>query len=194
MTKKVLHGNFSPNDLASLIYLHFNRENIEVHKIGSKDQVIVQIKSSKNSNSGGKTAIGINFQSFEDGVIVNIGEQKWAGIAASLGYSALAAIHNPFSLIGRIDDIAQDIENLSLEEEIWRVLENNAELNGSKFDLSDRLKRITCEYCKSANPIDAPNCISCGAPMGDLQPRTCQKCGYIIDRPETICPNCGAHV
>ena len=194
MTNKILHGNFTPVDMASVIYSHFNRGNLEVQRFGADDQVIVQVRTRRGARSGGDTAIGITFQSFEDGVIVEVGKQMWAGIAASLGYSALAALHNPLNLINRIDDIAQDIEYLSLEDEIWRVLESNAAIKGSKFELSDRIKRITCEYCLTANPVDASACIACGAPMGNLQPSTCKHCGYILKASDRVCPNCKSSV
>ena len=190
MSKKIFHGNFTPDDLASLIHLHFDRSDLEVRKLGSLDQIVVQIRTRTTDQPGGTTAIGITFQSFEDGVIISVGKQDWAGIAASLGYSALAALRNPFSLLGRLDDIAQDIAYLSLEEEIWRVLESNVRIKGNKYDLSDRLRRMTCAYCDTANSIDTPHCMACGAPMGDNQPKTCKNCGYILIRGETVCPNC----
>jgi hypothetical protein len=190
MTRKIFHGDFTPDDLASLILLHFNRGNLEVHKIGSGDQVAIQIRTKRNVQSGGSTAIGITFQSFDDGVIISLGEQQWIGIAASLGYSALAALRNPFSIIGRIDDIAQDIEYLNLEEEIWRVLNSNVSIKDSQYALSKRLKRISCDYCLTANPVDAPACVACGAPLGGKQPRTCHHCGFVLISKEKFCPNC----
>jgi len=190
MTKKIFHGNFTPDDLAALLLLHFNRGNLEVRKIGSGDQVAVQIRTKKGSQSGGQTAIGITFQTYEDGVVISTGEQQWLGIAASLGYSALTALRNPFTLLGRLDDIAQDLEYINLEEEIWKVLTANVRIKGSQYELSNRLKRIVCDYCATANPVEAPSCIACGAPMGNKQPHTCKNCGYVLTANEKFCPNC----
>jgi len=190
MTKKIFHGNFTPDDLAALLLLHFNRGNLEVRKIGSGDQVAVQIRTKIGSQSGGQTAIGITFQAFEDGVVISTGEQQWLGIAASLGYSALTALRNPFTLLGRLDDIAQDLEYINLEEEIWKVLTANVRIKGSQYELSNRLKRIVCDYCDTANPAEAPSCIACGAPMGNKQPRTCKNCGFVLSANEKYCPNC----
>lgn len=190
MEQKVFHGQFKPEDLAQCLLVHFNRGNLEVQKIGGGDTMAVQIKTRVQRTSGGETALGVSFQTVEDGVIVQVGQQAWFGIAASLGVSALAALRNPLNLLHRLDDIAQDIEYVQLTDEVWRVLKSNAKALGSGYELSERLKRVTCEYCLTANPVGSPGCIACGAPMGRLQPFTCKNCGYLLSSREKICPNC----
>lgn len=190
MTQKVFHGNFSPDDLASILLINFNRGNLEVRKIGSDDRVIIQIRSKSFASSGGQTGIGVTLEKYEDGVIVAVGEQQWLGIAASLGISALAALKNPMNLLHRFDDIAQDIEYINLEDEIWTILSSNIRTIGSGFQLSDKLKRLSCDYCQTANLVGAPSCAACGAPLGNLQPTTCKNCGYILYKNELKCPNC----
>lgn len=194
MEQKIYHGNFTPDDLAECLLVHFNRGNLRVQKLGSEDRVAVQIQTRERRTSGGETALGITLQAVEDGVSVQVGQQSWFGIAASLGYSALAAIKNPFSLLHRIDDIAQDLEYVQLTDEIWKVLSANAKALGSGFELSDRLRRIVCEYCRTANPAGASSCIACGAPMGDIQPVTCMNCGFVVLNTELVCPNCKARL
>lgn len=190
MDQRIFHGDFTPDDLALCLLVHFNRGNLTVHKLGSEDKIIVQIKTTENSPSGGQTALTVTFQGVEDGVAVQIGQQAWIGVAASLGFSALAAIRNPFSLLHRIDDIAQDIESLQLTDEVWRVLTTNAKVLGSGFELSRRLHRVACEFCHTANAAGAPSCVACGAPLGNLQPATCKNCGYVVMQNESVCPNC----
>jgi hypothetical protein len=190
MEQRVFHGQFEPEDLARTLLVHFNRGNLEVQKIGSGDNLAVQIKTRDLRTSGGETALGVSLQSVEDGVMVQVGQQAWFGIVASLGLSALAAFRNPLNLLHRLDDLAQDIEYVQLTDEVWRVLESNAKALGSGYELSERIKRITCEYCLTANSTGAPSCIACGAPMGNLQPITCIYCGYLITRTQKNCPNC----
>ena len=84
--------------------------------------MIVQMGTHPGAMSGGQTALTITIQKLEDGIMVELGQQAWLGVAASLGMSALAALRNPFSLLGRLDDIAQDIENLQISERIWQVI------------------------------------------------------------------------
>lgn len=152
--------------------------------------MIVQIGSRPDAMSGGQTAMTVTIQKAEDGVIVEIGQQAWFGVAASLGATALAALRNPFSLLGRLDDIAQDIEHLQLNDRIWQVIAETVQSAGASMELSDKLKRTTCEYCNTANQVGAPSCISCGAPLGKAQPNTCKKCGYVVRASDKTCPNC----
>ena len=191
MEQRIFHGDFSTDDLAACLLVHFNRGNLVVHKLGSGENVVVQIKTREDSPSGGQTALTVTFQKVEDGVAVQTSQQAWVGVAASLGYSALAAMQNPFSLLGRIDDIAQDIESIQLIDEIWKVLSANAHVLGSGYELSERLHRVMCEYCQTANPAGAPSCLACGAPLGNAQPATCKNCGYVVLQAENTCPNCG---
>lgn len=190
MEHKTFHGNITPADISKALFAHFNRGNYQVQQIGNGENIIIQIASIINASSGGQTSIGVSVQKFEDGVMVQIGKQSWMGIAASLGKTALSAIRNPLSLLGRIDDVAQDIESLSIRDEIWAVINQTAYNLGASFELSERLKRYVCNYCDTPNPVGESSCIACGAPLGSIQPRTCRFCGYIVTSEESVCPNC----
>jgi hypothetical protein len=168
----------------------FNRGNLQAQMIGAKDKMAVQIATRNGAMSGGQTALTINLQAIEDGVMIELGQQAWLGVAASLGHTAISALRNPFSLLGRLDDLAQDIESLQLNDKAWKVIDRAVAALGASHELSEKLQRITCEFCGSANPVGTANCICCGAPMGDAQPTTCQHCGFVITSEQTVCPNC----
>ena len=190
MDHKTFHGNITPKDVSEALIAHFHRGNYRVQQIGDGDNVIVQIASVRYATSGGQTSIGISIQKFEDGIMVQIGKQSWMGVAASLGKTALTAIRNPLSIMGRIDDIAQDIESLSIRDEIWSIINQAANNLGASHELSTRLRKYICNYCDTPNPIGEAHCIACGAPLGGIQPQTCSNCGYIITNNENFCPNC----
>lgn len=190
MEQRIYHGDLTPNDLARALLGRFNRGNLRAQQLGNGDQVVVQIATRLGATSGGETAISITLQKVEDGVSVLVGKQAWLGVAASLGKTALAAMRNPFSLLGRLDDLAQDIENLQISQQVWEVIEEVARSRGTAFELSERLRRLVCAYCNTANPVGEPNCIACGAPLGGVQPNTCRYCGFVIQRGEKVCPNC----
>jgi len=190
MEQRIYHGNLTPSDLGEALIARFNRGNLRAQQFGDINRVIVQIGSRPGSVTGGDTAISVILQKVEDGVSVKLGQQAWLGIAASLGTTALAAIKSPFNLLGRLDDLAQDIQNLQIDEQVWQAIDEVAKAAGASQDLSERLRRAMCPYCRVANPVGEPNCIACGAPLGEVQPRTCPRCGYVVKPSELICPNC----
>lgn len=190
MERKIYHGKISPVDIAEALFGEFNRGNLRAQTLGKSDKMVVQVGTRPGAESGGQTAMTVSIQKMEDGVIVEVGQQAWLGVAASLGMSALSALRNPFSLLGRLDDIAQDIENLQINDRIWNVIGKAVQTAGASMELSDKLKRLTCEYCHAANPVGEASCVACGAPLGRVQPKTCKKCGYVIQSDTLTCPNC----
>ena len=187
---RIYHGEINPSDISRELIAYFNRGAYQVQQIGRGSQIAVQIATRQYSQSGGQTALTVTIHKLDDGISVQVGKQAWLGVAASLGITALRALRNPFSLIGSLDDIAQDIESLSLNEEVWQVIERTVKQYGLGKDLSDRLKRYACPYCNTANPPGESRCIACGAPLGDIQPRTCLNCGFVVRTFERNCPNC----
>jgi hypothetical protein len=190
MDQKVFHGTISPHDFAQTLVAEFNRGNYRVQQINYNEQLVVQIATDNYRHSGGQTALSITLRPIEDGVSVELGEQQWLGIAASLGMAAFTALANPVNLLFRLGDIAQDIESLQLKEEVWRVIDQTAVSIGGSLTMSERLRRIECVYCGTANPVGQPGCIACGAPLGDSHPTTCRKCGYVVSPGFIKCPNC----
>jgi hypothetical protein len=194
MVTKIYHGKITAENLSKAIATRFNTNDLVTRFSKDEDQYHVRIASRRDAQSGGKTSIGLVLQQLEDGVAVKIGKQDWLGIAASLGLSALSLRLNPLNFLGRLDDIAQDIENLSLDDRLWEVIDDVATTMGSSQQLSDRLRRLACEYCNTANPVGAPRCLACGAPLGDSQPRTCSRCGFVAAPEDIACTNCGSEL
>lgn len=191
MEPRIFHGSMTPDDFAQVLVAGFNRGNLRAQKIGGGKQVVVQIATRERAQSGGQTALSVTLQQVTDGVAVQIGQQAWLGVAASLGETAFSIWRNPWNLLGRLDDLAQDIENIQLSDQVWVVIENTARTMGASFELSERLRRLVCSYCQTANPVGESNCIACGAPLGLEQPRTCLNCGFVVKMDESVCPNCG---
>ena len=190
METKIFHGKITPLDFAQALVGEFNQGNLRAQQIGRNQEIVVQIGTRDFRRSGGDTAMTVTLKKVDDGVAVQIGKQSWLGIAASLGTTALAAFRHPFHLLGRLDDVAQDIESLQISDRVWEVIEKTAKLKGASFALSERLRRMVCTYCNTANPVGEPSCVACGAPLGDSQPVTCPNCGFVVQREERVCPQC----
>ena len=194
MERRIFHGILSPTDIAQALLAEFNRGNIRAQVLGKSDKLAVQIGTHPGAASGGQTAITVTIQKVTDGIMVELGQQAWFGVAASLGQTAFSLFRNPFSLIGRLDDLAQDIESLQLSESVWQVIARTAASAGASHQLTDRMSRLTCEFCQTANPLGEPSCIACGAPLGKAHPSSCRYCGFVILRNEKKCPNCGQKI
>ena len=164
MERRIFHGILSPTDIAQALLAEFNQGNIRAQVLGKSDKLAVQIGTRPGAMSGGKTAMTITIQKVTDGIMVDLGQQAWLGVAASLGQTAFSLFRNPYSLIGGLDDLAQDIESLQLSENVWQVIARTAAAAGASHQLSDRMSRLTCEFCGTANPHGEPACIACGAP------------------------------
>jgi hypothetical protein len=190
MERKIFHGNLKPVDVAQALLAEFNQGNLRAQTLGQSSKMIVQVGTRPEAMSGGQTALTVTIEKLEDGIMVELGQQAWLGVAASLGMSALAALRNPLSLLGRLDDIAQDIENLQITEKVWQVIAQSARASGASTELSDRMKRLVCEYCSAANPVGEAACIACGAPLGKIHPNSCRNCGYVVTKHDKTCPNC----
>ncbi|MFZ5882711.1 MAG: zinc ribbon domain-containing protein [Chloroflexota bacterium] len=191
MERRIFHGNITPSDIAQALMAEFNRGNLHAQVIGQAEKLAVQIATRTNASAGGETALTVSVQKVEDGVMIEIGQQAWLGVAASLGKTAFSALRNPLSLLGRLDDLAQDIENLQLQERVWRVIDRTAAALGVSQELSERFQRIICEYCNTANPLGEGSCLACGAPLGNVHPNTCPRCGFVVSQKDAVCPNCG---
>ena len=194
MERRILHGILSPTDIAQALLAEFNHGGMRAQVFGKSDKMAVQIGTHPGAASGGRTAITITIQEVADGVMVELGQQAWLGVAASLGQTAFSVFRNPFSLIGRLDDLAQDIESIQLCENVWQVIARTAASAGASHQLSDRMSRMTCDFCQTANPLGEPACIACGAPLGNAQPTSCRSCGFVLLRNENTCPNCGQKI
>ena len=192
MDQRAYHGNVTPQVLAQALVAEFDRGDMRAQMVGQDEHVLVQIASRAGQASGGRTALTIQLSRIEDGVLARLGQQEWLGVAASLGTTALWALKNPWTLLGRLDDIAQDLVSLQLSARVWETVDAAASTLGASHEISERLRRLMCVYCLTANEVGAPSCEACGAPLGPGQPIACLRCGFIVQVGTATCPNCGA--
>src|SRR5512140_2549242 len=130
MEQRIFHGSLSPSDIAEALLSHFDRGNLRTQVVGESDTMRVQIATRPGASSGGQTALTVQIQKVEDGVMISVGEQAWLGVAADVGQTVIAALMNPINLLGRLDDIAQDIENMQMVDNVWQVIAKAAQAAG----------------------------------------------------------------
>jgi len=191
MEQRIFHGDMNPSDLAEALLAYFNRGNLRTQIVGNDREMRVQIATRPGAASGGETAVTVQLKTIDDGIVVTVSEQAWLGVAASMGQTVIATLINPWNLLGRLDDLAQDVENLQIHEKVWQVIASVAQSHRASTQISERLQRLECLYCGTANPVGEASCVACGAPLGNIQPRTCVACGFVLLRGERNCPSCG---
>jgi hypothetical protein len=191
MERYIYHGPITVEGIASALIAEFNHGHLRAQAIGDDEIKVVQITTVNHPTSGGRTALSVHLTRIEDGVQVQLGQQEWLGIAASLGQTALGALLRPASLLSRLDDLAADINYLQLKDQVQETVDRVAKAAGASFQISERLRRLTCVYCLTANPVGEPHCIACGAPLGPSQPIACPHCGFVTSAEATLCPECG---
>jgi hypothetical protein len=191
MEQFTFHGPLEIEDVARALEGEFASGNLKVQVHGDEDFQVVQIASIRRPASGGRTALTVHLSKIEDGIYVKMGQQEWMGIAASLGQTALGMLKNPVYLLGRLDDLAEDLSSLQLNDRVRETIERVAQTVGASYQISETLRRLTCIYCLTANPVGEPHCVACGAPMGPSQPISCPHCGFVTHAGADQCPQCG---
>lgn len=190
MEQRIYHGNITINDISQALTSGFNRGNYQVQEFQSQNRTVIQIATVDKTFTDGATSLTISLEQVADGVSVSMGTQNWLGTAASIGQTAVSVLMNPWNILNRLDDIAQDLENVQLSDRIWQFIDQTAKEKRATFELSEKLKRVVCSYCGSANPVGEASCIACGAPLGEQHPIACPHCGFVVSQSTKICPNC----
>jgi len=191
-SQRTYRGDISPEDLAQALVLRFNTGDLKAQMVGHADHVLVQIASRDWGWGGPQTALTVGIARVEGGVQVSLGQQRWLGAVADLAQTGLMALVNPLSLITRIDDVARSISGLTLPQQVWEAVEHYCQSVGASLGMTADERMITCPYCGVGNPIGAPKCSACGAPLGEAQPIPCPRCGLLNNPAGNYCVRCGA--
>lgn len=192
MEQRSYRGEIRPEELADALVAQFNRGDLMAQRVGHGDHVLVQIASRDWEWGGPRSALTVGIARTEGGVEVSLGQQRWLGAVADLAQTGLLALVNPLSLLTRIDDIARSISGLTLPQQVWEAIDHFCRSAGATLGLRAEETTVACPYCGVGNPIGAPKCSACGAPLGEVQPFSCPKCGRVMPADARFCSRCGA--
>ncbi|MBC7251373.1 MAG: zinc ribbon domain-containing protein [Anaerolineae bacterium] len=93
-----------------------------------------------------------------------------------------------------LDDIARNVSKLNLPQEVWKVVEEYMRSVGAGLGMAPGKMLVTCRYCGVGNPVGQGQCSACGAPLADVQPITCPRCGQLLPRHTRFCTRCGTRI
>lgn len=188
MEQRTYHGKITPDELAQALAARFNSDDMSASVSGDEDKLLVSISSS--GWQGGKTALPVGISAVSGGVLVTVGQHDVLGVAADLVQTGLAALVNPMTVIGEIDDVARNVERLNLPRLVWETVDHYASSVGA--GLTPDPVAVICPYCGVQSPIGQPKCESCGASLATVQPITCSRCGKLLAADLKFCTRCGA--
>ncbi len=191
MERRTYRGKIEPEGLADALVVQFNHRDLKAQRVGRGDHVLVQIATRDWGWGGPQSALTVGIARIEGGIEVSLGQERWLGAVADLAQTGLMALVNPISLIGRMDDIARSVSGLTLPQRVWEAVEHYCESVGASLGLTADETVVSCPYCGVGNPIGAPKCSACGAPLGEAQPVSCPRCGRLTNREARFCTRCG---
>jgi len=194
MERRTYRGEIDPQGLADALVTHFDGGDLMAQKVGRDNHVLVQIASSDWGWGGPQTALTVGIARGEGQIEVTLGQQRWLGAVADLVQTGLLALINPLSIVTRIDDVARNISELTLPQQVWEAVDHYCESVGASLGLATQETLVICPYCGVGNPIGAPKCSACGAGLGDAQPVSCPKCGFLLPRTAGFCSRCGTRL
>ena len=193
MEQRTYRGGIDPAGLADALVTRFNHGGLVAQKVtGPGGHIVIQIATRDWGWGAARTALSVGIAPVEDGVRVTVDQQQCLDAAASLAFTGLSALVNPFSLLGRIDDIARDVGKLTLDDQVWDAIQHYCDSVGGKLGLAEKHLVVTCPYCGVGNPVGAGTCSACGGSLAKEQPIACPKCGFVETKGARFCSRCGA--
>lgn len=192
MEQRTYRGDIDVEGVADALVSRFNHGGLMAQKVrGQEGHVMVQIASREHGWGAARSALSVGIAPVADGVRVTMGEQRWLDTAASLAITGLGALINPRSLLWRIDDIARDVGQLTLDDQVWEAVEHYCDSVGAELGLAEKHLMIVCPYCGVGNPVGKGKCSACGGSLVQVQPVACQKCGFVLPKGSRFCSRCG---
>lgn len=170
----------------------FNYGDLMAQKVrGQERHVMVQIATREHGWGAARSPLSVGIAPVDGGVRVTVGEQRWLETAASLAITGLGALINPRSLLWRIDDIARDVGQLTLDDQVWEAVEHYCDSVGARLGLAEKHLVVACPYCGVGNPVGEGKCSACGGSLAQVQPVPCPKCGFVLPKGSRFCSRCG---
>jgi ribosomal protein L40E len=193
MDQRTYHGNLDPDELAGALLAQFNQGGTAAQQLARGERTIVQI-GTLDRHRRIENALTVTISKTPDGVNVAVGEQQWLDAAADLAQAGLGALFNPLSLLGKLDEVARDVNSFGLPQQVWDTVERYCKNVGAGLGGSPQTTALVCAYCGAANQPGAPTCVSCGAPLGEVQPVYCPQCGQVAPHEAKFCKRCGTQL
>ncbi|NDJ52728.1 MAG: zinc ribbon domain-containing protein [Chloroflexi bacterium] len=170
MSERTYTGKISAVGLAdNLIHTFTTGHLMARYRVREQQFVDLQIRS-RESDRGGqwRTVLTMTFTQRTDGIHVDIADHNWVGSATDLLSEGARSFRNPMRLLGRLNDVVEDVQTLQLPQQVWLAIEAYVEKALLNPDLPQDY--VVCPYCNTPNEIGVLVCPACGGSLADVQP------------------------
>ena len=150
--------------LAEHLAAFLDNETYDVHLISrSDDQIKLQVSNDRRLRSGSRISVVVSVINHAESSLIQIGDPEWMNIAGSIGATLLGTLIRSVNIIGRIDDLSVDLNNVQLPDRVKQLV--NDYVTALIAEKTSARNRTKCQYCGSRNSSSATHCKSCGAPL-----------------------------
>ena len=192
MQRRTYRGPITARGLAEALVTRFNTGHLIARASGSDEHMVVQIAAREGDwGERARAALTVSIIQHKNAVEVSIGEQQWLGPTADLIQAGLRGWFRPFSLLGELSDIADDVQTLQLPLQVWEAVEHYVESVGARLGLAEEERMVACPFCGVGNPVGIGQCSACGGSLAEAQPKACPKCGKFSPPSALFCSRCG---
>ena len=161
MKEKVYPGSLNVEGLASKLQDAFQSQGYQVQKLGSPENVIVQIKKggTLRTIAGLDQALTVRMSKSGESTTVSLGQGKWID-------KAVVGAVDYFVFMPLMGVAAYGLyEQHKLPGKVWQVIDDYASSQGVSHTKETTVSAVHCPQCGVTNAPDAKFCNACGAPL-----------------------------
>ena len=138
MDQRVYSNQINVAQIAQALQSHFMAQGYQTQALGEPPNMLVQIrkKSTLRAVTGLERAMSVQFRDGPQGIMVSLGEQKWADKAAVGTVGAL--IFAPLFFTAAYGAYRQ----AKMPEQIWQIIDSHAMAAGGSYTVPQSQPRI----------------------------------------------------
>ena len=195
MEQRIYSKNINVGQIAQALQSHFMAQGYETQALGTPPNMLVQVrkKGTLRAVAGMQRVMSAQFRDTEQGIIVSLGEQKWADKAAVGAVGAI--IFAPLLVTAAYGAYKQS----KLPEQFWQVIDSIAMPVGGTYTVPQpppqpyapqgQAQQMPPQGQPQQMPAQAPPPAP-GQGQDSQIPKFCPDCGT-PQQSTNFCPNCG---
>jgi len=190
--QRAYHGQIEVEPMAQALAAQFDTGTTHARWLKLENgAALVQVWSRRVERDDPVAMLTLRLTPSATGIVATMSEERVEGVFLDLVKTGVKALLQPLSLLGELDDVARNIQQLRLRDAVWEAVEQYCrEEEATKG--GGPMAHVVCPYCGTPNPVGQLTCSACHAPLAEVQPIACPRCGFLNDPENARCVQCGA--